>query len=236
MAGKLRLARVDPDSTRPSPWLARRRPRPTSGGWMFSSADEVLAFIKDEDVKFVDIRFCDLPGVMQHFNVPAESVDEDFFTVGQMFDGSSIRGFQAIHESDMKLVPDPATAFVDPYRVEKTLVMNFSILDPFTDERYSRDPRNIASKAEEYLKSTGIADTAYFGAEAEFYVFDDVRFETKQNAGYYFIDSVEAAWNSGREEEGGNQGYKTRYKGGYFPVAPVDHYGDLRDQMSLALD
>ncbi|HET8988221.1 MAG TPA: glutamine synthetase beta-grasp domain-containing protein, partial [Humibacillus sp.] len=180
---------------------------------MFSSADEVLAYIKDEDVKFVDIRFCDLPGVMQHFNVPAESVDEDFFSVGQMFDGSSIRGFQAIHESDMKLVPDPATAFIDPYRVEKTLVMNFSILDPFTDERYSRDPRNIATKAEEYLKSTGIADTAYFGAEAEFYVFDDVRFETKSNAGYYYIDSVEAAWNTGREEEGGNKGYKTRYKG-----------------------
>jgi glutamine synthetase len=202
---------------------------------MFSSADEVLAFIKDEDVKFVDIRFCDLPGVMQHFNVPAESVDEDFFTVGQMFDGSSIRGFQAIHESDMKLVPDPATAFVDPYRVEKTLVMNFSILDPFTDERYSRDPRNIASKAEEYLKSTGIADTAYFGAEAEFYVFDDVRFETKQNAGYYFIDSVEAAWNTGREEEGGNKGYKTRYKGGYFPVSPVDHFADFRDKICLEL-
>src|SRR3954453_7063808 len=163
MGEKSLVARVDPDSTRQS--LAPRRPapgpgppRPTSGGWMLSSADEVLTFIKDEDVKFVDIRFCDLPGVMQHFNVPAESVAEDFFTVGQMFDGSSIRGFQAIHESDMKLVPDPATAFLDPYRVEKTLVMNFSILDPFTDERYSRDPRNIASKAEEYLKSTGIAD------------------------------------------------------------------------------
>jgi glutamine synthetase len=202
---------------------------------MFSSADEVLKFIKDEDVKFVDIRFCDLPGVMQHFNVPAESVDKDFFTVGQMFDGSSIRGFQAIHESDMKLVPDPATGFVDPYRVEKTLVMNFSILDPFTDERYSRDPRNIASKAEEYLKSTGIADTAYFGAEAEFYVFDDVRFETRQNAGYYYIDSIEAAWNTGREEEGGNKGYKTRYKGGYFPVSPVDHFADFRDQVCLQL-
>src|SRR3954454_10738708 len=241
MGEKSLVARVDPDSTRPSLDPRRTapgqgRPRPTSGGWMFSSADEVLTFIKDEDVKFVDIRFCDLPGVMQHFNVPAESVDEDFFTVGQMFDGSSIRGFQAIHESDMKLVPDPATAFVDPYRAEKTLVMNFSILDPFTDERYSRDPRNIATKAEEYLKSTGIADTAYFGAEAEFYVFDDVRFETKQNAGYYFIDSVEGAWNSGRVEEGGNRGYKTRYKGGYFPVPPVDHYADLRDQMSLELN
>ncbi|MGZ4637018.1 glutamine synthetase beta-grasp domain-containing protein, partial [Oryzihumus sp.] len=170
---------------------------------MFSNADEVLKFIKDEDVKFVDVRFCDLPGVMQHFNVPAQTFDADAFSNGQMFDGSSIRGFQAIHESDMKLIPDPTTAYVDPFRKEKTLILNFSIVDPFTDEPYSRDPRNIAAKAEAYLKSTGIADTAYFGAEAEFYVFDDVRFETKQNAGYYFIDSVEAAWNSGREEEGG---------------------------------
>ncbi len=118
---------------------------------MFSSADEVLAYIKDEDVKFVDIRFCDLPGIMQHFNVPAESLDDDFFTVGQAFDGSSIRGFQAIHESDMKLLPDVATAYIDPFRVEKTLIMNFSIVDPFTDEPYSRDPRNIARKAEAHL-------------------------------------------------------------------------------------
>ncbi len=202
---------------------------------MFSNSDEVLAFIKNEDVKFVDVRFCDLPGVMQHFNVPAASVGESFFTDGQMFDGSSIRGFQAIHESDMKLIPDPTTAFVDPFRAEKTLVMNFSIRDPFTDEPYSRDPRNIAAKAEAYLKSTGIADTAFFGPEAEFYVFDDVRFETKQNTGYYQIDSIEAAWNTGRVEEGGNRGYKTRYKGGYFPVPPVDHFADLRDQMSLKL-
>ncbi len=200
---------------------------------MFSSADEVLAFIKDQDVKFVDIRFCDLPGVMQHFNVPAESLTEDFFTEGQAFDGSSIRGFQAIHESDMKLVPDVATAYLDPFRAEKTLIMNFSIVDPFTDQPYSRDPRNIAIKAEAYLKSTGIADTAYFGAEAEFFVFDDVRFETKPQAGYYFIDSVEAAWNTGREEEGGNRGYKTRVKGGYFPVPPVDHFADLRDKICL---
>jgi glutamine synthetase len=204
--------------------------------WMFSNADEVLRFIKDEDVKFVDVRFCDLPGVMQHFNVPAESVDESFFTNGQMFDGSSIRGFQAIHESDMKLIPDPATAYLDPFRVEKTLALNFSIVDPFTDEPYSRDPRNIASKAEAYLAGSGVADTVYFGPEAEFYVFDDVRFETKQNAGYYYIDSIEGAWNSGRVEEGGNRGYKTRYKGGYFPVPPADHYADLRDQMSLELN
>jgi len=198
---------------------------------MFNNPEDVMRYVKDEGVKFIDVRFCDLPGVMQHFNVPAESVDDTFFAEGQMFDGSSIRGFQAIHESDMKLIPDPATAFIDPFRKEKTLVLNFSIRDPFTNEEYSRDPRNVAAKAEEYLRSTGIADTAYFGAEAEFYVFDDVRFETKQNAGYYFIDSIEGAWNTGREEEGGNRGYKTRYKGGYFPVPPVDHYADLRDEM-----
>ncbi len=202
---------------------------------MFSNAEEAIAYIKDEDVKFVDVRFCDLPGVMQHFNVPAETFDADSFETGQMFDGSSIRGFQAIHESDMKLIPDPTTAFIDPYRVNKTLVMNFSIVDPFTDEPYARDPRQIALKAEEYLRSTGIADTAFFGAEAEFYIFDDVRFETKQNASYYYIDSVEAAWNTGRAEEGGNRGYKTRYKGGYFPVPPVDHFADIRDEITLKL-
>jgi glutamine synthetase len=203
---------------------------------MFSNADDVLKFIADQDVKFIDVRFCDLPGTMQHFNVPAVGVDEDFFVNGQMFDGSSIRGFQAINESDMKLIPDLSTAYVDPFRVEKTLNVNFSIVDPYTDEPYSRDPRQVARKAEAYLRSTGIADTAFFAPEAEFYVFDDVRFETKQNEGYYHIDSIEGAWNTGRIEEGGNRGYKTRYKGGYFPVPPVDHYADLRDQITLALD
>ena len=203
---------------------------------MFSNAEEVMKYIRDEDVKFVDVRFCDLPGVMQHFNVPAVSVNEDFFREGQMFDGSSIRGFQAIHESDMKLIPDVATAYIDPFRVEKTLNLNFSIVDPFTDEPYSRDPRQVAAKAEAYLKSTGIADTAFFAPEAEFYIFDDVRFETKQNASYYFIDSIEGAWNTGRVEEGGNLGHKTPYKGGYFPVPPVDHFADLRDQIVLELD
>jgi len=203
---------------------------------MFSNADEALKFIKDEGVEFVDVRFCDLPGVMQHFNVPAVSVGADFFTDGQMFDGSSIRGFQAINESDMKLIPELATAYVDPFRAAKTLNINMSIVDPYTDEPYSRDPRGVAAKAEAYLKSTGIADTAYFAPEAEFYVFDDVRFETKQNAGYYYIDSIEGAWNTGRVEEGGNRGYKTRYKGGYFPVPPVDHYSDLRDQMTSTLN
>jgi glutamine synthetase len=203
---------------------------------MFTTADELLAFVEREGVEFIDVRFCDLPGVMQHFTVPVSAFDDDAVTNGLMFDGSSIRGFQAIHESDMKLMADPATAFVDPFRTAKTLALNFSILDPFTDEAYSRDPRNVAAKAEAFLISSGIADAAYFGPEAEFYVFDDVRFETKQNAGYYYIDSVEGAWNTGRVEEGGNQAYKPRYKGGYFPVPPMDHYADLRDAMVLALN
>jgi glutamine synthetase len=198
---------------------------------MFKTASEVVKFIKDNDVKFLDVRFTDLPGVQQHFNLPAAMIDEQFFIDGQLFDGSSIRGFQAIHESDMKLIPDPTSAFLDPFRENKTLVMNFSIRDPFTNEQYSRDPRNVAAKAEAYLASTGIADTVYFGAEAEFYVFDDVRFDTNQHESYYHIDSIEGKWNSGRKEEGGNLGYKTPYKGGYFPVPPVDHFADIRDEM-----
>jgi glutamine synthetase len=203
---------------------------------MFSNAEEVLAYIRDQDVKFVDVRFCDLPGTMQHFNVPAQSLDADFFTDGQMFDGSSIRGFQAIHESDMKLVPDVSTAYVDPFRTQKTLNINFHIVDPYTDEPYSRDPRQVAAKAEAYLRSTGIADTAFFAPEAEFYIFDDVRFETKPNAASYFLDSIEGAWNTNRVEDGGNLGHKTPYKGGYFPVPPVDHFADLRDLICLELD
>ncbi len=202
---------------------------------MFSNAEEAIAFTREEGVKFVDVRFCDLPGVMQHFNIPVESFAADAFTDGLMFDGSSIRGFQAIHESDMKLIPDVTSAFIDPFRKEKTLVVNFSIVDPFTDEAYSRDPRNIAAKAEAYLRSTGIADTVYFGAEAEFYIFDDVRFATNQHSSFYSLDSAEAAWNTGREEEGGNLGYKTRYKGGYFPVSPNDQMADLRDEMVTRL-
>jgi len=201
---------------------------------MFSSAEELQAYVTTEGVEFIDVRFCDLPGQMQHFTVPATAV-EDVLAAGLMFDGSSIRGFQAIHESDMKLIADPSTAYVDPFRLRRTVVINFSVVDPFTDEPYARDPRQVAAKAEAYLASTGIADTAYFGAEAEFYIFDDVRFETKQNAGYYFIDSIEGAWNSGRIEAGGNLASKTPYKGGYFPVAPIDHFGDLRDTISSLL-
>ena len=202
---------------------------------MFKDAEEAIAFTKEQGVKFVDVRFCDLPGVMQHFNIPVEAFVESAFTDGLAFDGSSIRGFQAIHESDMGLIPDVTSAFVDPFRTQKTLVVNFSIVDPFTDEPYSRDPRNIATKAEAYLRSTGIADTAYFGAEAEFYIFDEIRFGTSQNEAFHHIDSNEAAWNTSRVEEGGNKGYKTRYKGGYFPVSPSDQMADLRDKMVSTL-
>ncbi|MGN6273273.1 MAG: type I glutamate--ammonia ligase [Protaetiibacter sp.] len=202
---------------------------------MFSDSSEVLKFIKDTDVKFLDIRFTDLPGIQQHFNIPASTVDEDFFTVGQLFDGSSIRGFQSIHESDLQLIPDISTAYVDPFRTERTLVIIFDIYNPRTGEVYGRDPRQVAKKAEKYLASTGIADTAFFAPEAEFYIFDDVRYEVKQNKSYYEVDSSEAAWNSGRVEEGGNLANKTPFKGGYFPVTPVDQHADLRDDIVLKL-
>src|SRR4249919_1571684 len=203
---------------------------------MFANSDELLKYIKDEGVEMVDVRFCDLPGVMQHFTVPVSSFDQSVFDDGLNFDGSSIRGFQAIHESDMSLFPDPTTAYLDPFRSAKTLVVNFFIHDPLTHEAYSRDPRNIARKAQAYLTSTGIGDTAFFAPEAEFYVFDDVRFETKQNTGFYSIYSVAGAWNTGREEVGGNRGYKVKYKGGYFPVPPVDHFADIRAEISTELE
>jgi glutamine synthetase len=186
---------------------------------MFESADEVLKYIKDNDVQFLDVRFCDLPGVMQHFTVPAAGVTTDFFTDGLAFDGSSIRGFQAINE----------------FRTQKTLNMNFFVHDAITREIYSRDPRNVAKKAEVYLASTGIADTAYFGPEAEFYIFDSVRYDTNMHSGYYYVDSESAVWNTGAEEGGANLGYKVRTKGGYFPVPPYDHYADLRDKMVSTL-
>jgi glutamine synthetase len=205
---------------------------------MFATSEELLKYVRDEGVEMVDVRFCDLPGVMQHFTVPVSSFNQAVFDDGLNFDGSSIRGFQAIHESDMSLFPDPATAYLDPFRERKTLVLNFFIHDPLTGEAYSRDPRNIARKAQTYLASTGIGDTAYFAPEAEFYVFDSARFETKQNAGYYHIDSEAGAWNTGSEMSAGlpNRGYKVKYKGGYFPVAPVDHFGDLRDEITVELE
>jgi glutamine synthetase len=203
---------------------------------VFNSPEEVVRFISDQEVKFVDVRFCDLPGIMQHFTVPASAFDEDVFNEGLAFDGSSVRGFQEIHESDMLLLPDPYTARIDPFRAEKTLLLNFFVHDPYTREPYSRDPRNIARKAEEYLAESGVADTAFFGPEAEFYIFDSIRFDYAENRSMHEIDSIEGWWNTGRDEDGGNRGYKTKYKGGYFPVSPVDHFADLRDQMVLNLE
>ncbi|KUG60930.1 glutamine synthetase [Kocuria rosea subsp. polaris] len=203
---------------------------------MFQTPEEVLAFIKDEEIVFVDVRFTDMPGVQQHFNLPAKSVDDDFFVHGQLFDGSSIRGFQGIAESDMQLIPDPTSAFVDPFRVEKTLVVTCSIVNPRTGEPYHRDPRGVAERAEAYMASTGIADVANFASEAEFFIFEDVRYDIQPQGSFYAIDSDEAAWNTGRKEEGGNLGNKTPVKGGYFPVSPVDKQADLRDAMCVALD
>jgi glutamine synthetase len=202
---------------------------------MFKTASDVLAYIKENDVKFLDVRFTDLPGVQQHFNLPTSMIDDDFFIDGQLFDGSSIRGFASIHESDMQLIPDVTTAYLDPFRVEKTLIINFDIYNPRNGEIYARDPRQVAKKAEAYLATTGIADTAFFAPEAEFFIFDEVRYETKSNTSFHLVDSIEGAWNSAREEEGGNLGNKTGYKGGYFPVSPVDHLADIRDAIVLEL-
>ena len=195
----------------------------------------VIRMAKDEGVEIVDLRFCDLPGVMQHFSVPIRQLTEDSFAEGFGFDGSSIRGFKAINESDMILLPDPATAVIDPFRQHKTLNLNCFIHDPLTLEHYDRDPRFIAKKAEDHLVSTGIADTAYFGPEAEFFIFDDVKFHQDTHSASYSVDSVEGIWNSDRDE-GPNLGYKLRYKEGYFPVPPSDKFQDLRSEMVLVME
>jgi glutamine synthetase len=196
---------------------------------------EVLQKIKDEDIKIIDLKFVDMPGIWQHCSFYRDLIDEDAFTDGVAFDGSSIRGWKAINESDMAMVPDPNTAWIDPFFKEKTLSMICSIKEPRTGEWYSRDPRSIAAKALDYLSSTGIGDTAYFGPEAEFFIFDDVRFDQKEYEGFYHVDSIEGRWNSGRKEEGGNLGYKPRYKEGYFPVPPTDTQQDMRTEMLLTM-
>jgi glutamine synthetase len=193
------------------------------------SPKEVLEFAQKNEVKQVDLRFTDLPGVTQHVSYPINMLQEDVFEDGFGFDGSSIRGWAAINESDMLIIPDPATAFLDPFGETETLVMLGNIVDPITRQHYDRDPRWIASKAELYLKNSGIADTAFFGAEAEFFIFDNIRFDQNQHSGFYFIDAEEGRWNSGRVEN--NLGYRPRYKEGYFPVPPTDHYQDLRSEM-----
>jgi glutamine synthetase len=200
---------------------------------------DVLRTVQDSGIEVVDFRFCDLPGLMQHFSVPAHELTEDGFEDGFGFDGSSIRGFQEIQESDMLLVPDATTAVVDPFTQHPTLNINCYVRDPLTGEPYSRDPRYIVQKAASYLEGTGLADTAYFGPEAEFYIFDSVRFDQNQFSGYYFVDSVEGVWNSGREREldgSPNLAYKPRYKEGYFPVPPMDQFQDLRSEMVRVLE
>jgi glutamine synthetase len=196
---------------------------------------EVLALIREKQVKAVDLRFMDFPGIWQHFTIPAEELEEAVFEEGLGFDGSSIRGWKAINESDMLVIPQADTAFLDPFTDVPTLTMICNIQDPLTREDYTRDPRNIARKAVNYMKSTGIADVAYFGPEPEFFVFDEIRYDQTSHSGYYHIDSEEGAWNTGREE-GPNLGYKLRYKEGYFPVQPSDSQHDLRSEMMLIMN
>ena len=196
------------------------------------SPKDVLKLAKDQGVEIVDFRFCDLPGLTQHFSVPVAELTEAGFEDGYGFDGSSIRGFQQIQESDMLLVPDSTTAVLDPFRDAATLNIYCFVRDPITGESYSRDPRYIAKKAEDNLKASGIAETSYWGPECEFYIFDEARFDQRQNEGYYFIDSTEGVWGSG---EPGARGYRPRYKEGYFPVPPMDQYQDLRTEMVLEM-
>jgi len=200
-----------------------------------SPIQNVLAYIKANKIQFIDFKFMDFPGQWQHFTVPVSQFNEGSFEEGYGFDGSSIRGWKAINESDMLIIPDPNTMFLDPFVKAPTVSLICDVFEPATKEKYSRCPRNIAQKAEAYLKSTGIADTAYFGPEAEFFVFDDVRFDSGPNFSFYSVDSVEGKWNSGREENP-NLGYKPRFKEGYFPVPPTDQLMDLRNEMVLNLE
>ena len=197
---------------------------------------EVLKLMKEKEVKFVDLRFTDTRGKEQHVSVPGHVVDEDFFTDGKMFDGSSIAGWKGINESDMILMPDPATAVVDPFFEETTLLIRCDVVEPTTMQGYERDPRSLGKRAEAYLKSTGIADSALFGPENEFFIFDSVRFGNEMRGSFYQIDSAQGAWNSGTEYDGGNKGHRPGIKGGYFPVPPVDAFQDVRSAMCLALE
>jgi glutamine synthetase len=196
--------------------------------------DEVRQLAKETGIKIVDLKFVDLPGVWQHFSIPVEDLSDDLFAEGIGFDGSSIRGFQLIHESDMLLIPDTGTAYVDPICAVPTLSLICNVLDPVTRQPYSRDPRYIAQKAETYLRGTGIADVSYWGPELEFYIFDDVRYDQTAQSGYYYINSNEGVWNTGRREDP-NLGYKLRHKEGYFPVPPADTLQDIRSEIILKL-
>jgi glutamine synthetase len=197
--------------------------------------ENVMAMVKETGAKVVDLRFLDFPGVWQHFTVPVGELSESSFDDGFGIDGSSIRGWQPINASDMLVIPDPSSARIDPFYEAPTLVMICNVVDPVTRESYSRDPRYIAQKAENYLKSTGIGDTAYIGPEAEFFIFDDVRFNSSAQSAFYSVDSVEGIWNSCRDEQP-NLGYKPRHKEGYYPVPPTDKFQDLRTRMLLTLE
>lgn len=202
---------------------------------MTQTPEDVLKKIQDEGIQMIDLKFIDMPGTWQHLTVYQDQIDADSFTDGVPFDGSSIRGWKAINESDMAMVPDPTSAWIDPFMAEPTLSLICTIQEPRTGELYERCPRAIAHKAVDYLRGTGIGNTAYFGPEAEFFVFDDVRFDQTENKSFYYVDTVEGRWNSGAEEEGGNKGYKPRYKEGYFPVSPTDTLQDLRTEMLLTM-
>ncbi len=198
-------------------------------------SQDVLALIKEKKIEFVDLRFTDFPGTWQHVTVPVSEIDAEALKVGFGFDGSSIRGWKGINESDMLLMPNQETAFLDPFYKDPTLVMVCTVLDPITKERYSRDPRNVALKAEEYLKSTGIGETALFGPELEFFIFDDIRFGQNSNNCYYHIDSDEGIWNSGTSNGSPNLGHRPRHKEGYYPVPPIDSLQDIRSEMCKEL-
>jgi len=193
----------------------------------------ILEFSRSNDAKILDLRFTDIPGLWHHVSYPIEQLSEASLEEGFGMDGSSIRGWAAIHESDMLLIPDPTSYLLDPFTEVSTLVMIADVIDPVTKQRYDRDPRYIARKAEAYLASSGIADTAYFGVEAEFFIFDNVRFDQREEYGFYYIDAEEGRWNSGRAEN--NLGYRPRFREGYFPVSPTDHYQDLRSEMVLTM-
>ena len=200
------------------------------------SAQNVLKMIKDNEVEFVDLRFADMLGKQHHLTFPAHSVDESLFEDGRMFDGSSIGGWKGINESDMVLLPDADSAIIDPFMADKTLLLQCDVLEPSTMQAYSRDPRSVAKRGEAYLKSTGIADAAFFGPEPEFFIFDSVRYRNDMGHVSYEIESEEAAWSSGKSFEGGNSGHRGGIKGGYFPVSPVDTFQDLRSEMCKVLE
>jgi glutamine synthetase len=200
------------------------------------SVEKVLKMIKENDVKFVDFRFCDTRGKEQHVTFPAHTIDEDTFEEGNMFDGSSVAGWKGINESDMILMPDPTTAVMDPFFDDNTLILRCDIIEPSNMQGYERDPRSIAKRAEAYLQSTGIADTAFFGPENEFFIFDDVRWNADMSGSFFKIDSQEAGWNSEKVYEDGNIGHRPGVKGGYFPVPPVDSFQDIRSAMCLTLE